>query len=1040
MPGTSPSTVSENNPSQAAVTIPTGLNPDDYMKRKLGNKPGQAIPKPTRKERASQAKGVVPDKSSAPAITPDQYMANRSSAAPAAAPAAVSATPSTAQKVSPPPGIRQEDMDIVTEARNKISAVIGDRDPSILQSFSFSKLPIYDRFQILAIAGEAYAKMQYRKGKEAKTTWDKIKSYYGAFGGGTIDYMNTIMAGITEPKNVGIMSGGTTAAMLGVPYAGAAVGAYYFLTGAARLPGDAREAIKDPSYDNIKAVFMSGLQTAGTAGGLAEGTFDVKMGKGGIEGRGLTEKFMQGQAKTTPAYTEELIKKADERYTKSFNQVTDNYKAKVEDIKRKYAEDVGAREKAQAEADAEYVKHLADEGEKYGRELAQVEHAREGEAMVEMHRRKLQLQERELVGSTLSNVKNTGELIGKDFDQRWDQSREIAGKDWRSDPVATKELIEEARSSLHGVPADLALFNQIMQELEATHDAGGDVVSTAGGEPLKAQDWGGMRDQFSALGKAMYGRELSGNVYNALKLVRDGYRPGENANAPNVVQDPRSFDAQLTRRMESKGAGPLYKQLKSDYSRYMSDWHDTRNIPGGNGPRSPLARLYLSEDPASAIRHLTGNFTDRLIEQFGRYSKFGAAPSVIQTFRDNNFELTHLPKPKYTPLPEKPAALPGTTKVAPERAGKDVAPVELPDKALSEAERRYKRNLHRLESVKIYKLGKAFREGDYSTMLDLLKEAKEARAKAAADRITTIGRHDAIMASLFATGMYGAGLLQNGHLGYALLYVPFRAGEMAMINSRWAGSIMSRVGPKDIEAINKMYEKDPSMKPEGQKVITDVLLGMARKGEAIALKTFSTFLTPEQVESIRNELVSRDMKAKAGEKFGPGQAGGTGEPPTTPPTAGGPTVPPNTPAPPASPAPAGAVMSYGPESEMEMERHRGPGQAPTATDESSLKSAVEKGGGIFRGIQEGVPESGIQKQVLFNSPKTGSTLSLPIDEATPENIRRKIAEHEAKYKTNQGAEGAPRGSLPRDEASIEPGSVGYRGPGILDDLNRIRSS
>jgi len=54
------------------------------------------------------------------------------------------------------------------------------------------------------------------------------------------------------------------------------------------------------------------------------------------------------------------------------------------------------------------------------------------------------------------------------------------------------------------------------------------------------------------------------------------------------------------------------------------------------------------------------------------------------------------------------------------------------------------------------------------------------------------------------------------------------------------------------------------------------------------------------------------------------------------------------------------------------------------------KLAVEQGGGIWKGIQE-------PNLVLFNSPKTGTTLALKTTEVTPELVRSKIQRSDAQF-------------------------------------------
>jgi hypothetical protein len=63
--------------------------------------------------------------------------------------------------------------------------------------------------------------------------------------------------------------------------------------------------------------------------------------------------------------------------------------------------------------------------------------------------------------------------------------------------------------------------------------------------------------------------------------------------------------------------------------------------------------------------------------------------------------------------------------------------------------------------------------------------------------------------------------------------------------------------------------------------------------------------------------------------------------------------------------------------------------------EASARACVKEGGGIWVGIQE--EEGMLYDLVLFNSPKTGSTLALKSTEITPEEVRRHIKNSNAKF-------------------------------------------
>jgi len=61
-----------------------------------------------------------------------------------------------------------------------------------------------------------------------------------------------------------------------------------------------------------------------------------------------------------------------------------------------------------------------------------------------------------------------------------------------------------------------------------------------------------------------------------------------------------------------------------------------------------------------------------------------------------------------------------------------------------------------------------------------------------------------------------------------------------------------------------------------------------------------------------------------------------------------------------------------------------------------MKAMVEKGGGIYCGVQSaGVP--GQEDLILFDSPRTRSTLAVELSRLTPAAVARRIAESDAEF-------------------------------------------
>jgi hypothetical protein len=62
-----------------------------------------------------------------------------------------------------------------------------------------------------------------------------------------------------------------------------------------------------------------------------------------------------------------------------------------------------------------------------------------------------------------------------------------------------------------------------------------------------------------------------------------------------------------------------------------------------------------------------------------------------------------------------------------------------------------------------------------------------------------------------------------------------------------------------------------------------------------------------------------------------------------------------------------------------------------------VQAIVEKGGGVYCGIQHAVSGPDL---VLFNSPRTGSTLAVELSHLTPAAVARRIAESDAEFDVN----------------------------------------
>lgn len=227
------------------------------------------------------------------------------------------------------------------------------------------------------------------------------------------------------------------------------------------------------------------------------------------------------------------------------------------------------------------------------------------------------------------NVDSTFNRVNSSLNSRWDALRDKVGANTPLNSVKIAEAIDQGRQMLQGAPADLKVFNDLMRQMETA-----DTVDTPeGGTPaLRPLGWQEGRTHYSALGDKLYSGELPGNVARAIKLVRD------------------STDSELHRVAQSKGQGPAYTQLKSDWHNFMQDWKDMGSLATGG---SPLARVRAAKDSGFVSQAALGKAGERMAETLGKYSSFGGNAGAIARLRALSEKAKAIPRVKVPAAPGK---------------------------------------------------------------------------------------------------------------------------------------------------------------------------------------------------------------------------------------------------------------------------------------------------------------------------------------------------------------------------------------------------
>src|SRR5579872_6906802 len=298
-----------------------------------------------------------------------------------------------------------------------------------------------------------------------------------------------------------------------------------------------------------------------------------------------------------------------------------------------------ATEKVQTCNEAELARHAeaqakrTEQGKQWVKETHEARESAREKAKVEGRKEALAKQQKGYANLIRENVKSAHTKARSALDTRWGQLREKVGTEHPVSPQGIYDAVEKSRAMLAGVPSDLKIFNDIFKEITEPNTS----HETAEGTKPAVREYipfDSARTQYSAVGEKAYAAE--GNLRRALFNVYNAY------------------DEALAKTATDAGAGKQYSALKSDWSKYMHDWHDMSSESTGG---SPLARVYRAVDNPVVTAHAMSKFGDRLIETLGRYDKYGAKPDLVSKLRSSVKESAALPKVKVLKAPEKPSPL-----------------------------------------------------------------------------------------------------------------------------------------------------------------------------------------------------------------------------------------------------------------------------------------------------------------------------------------------------------------------------------------------
>jgi len=406
------------------------------------------------------------------------------------------------------------------------------------------------------------------------------------------------------------------------------------------------EKPKEALHDAAVGTLFTGAAEGATAGVLkaTEKVAGSKLVKEVLKSKvtQLEEKHAAEAAQIKADYDKELAAHQEEvsKIQKVNEQKMAEHQERLNRIEQRYQKKVAEHQAKVQEADLEYKKRVEEHKQKvadvkrdYAQKLAQHEKATKDVSVKQSQaqaKQGLALEhQNEMAGLVKENLELTKEKINKELGAEFDAVNDAVQK--RNPTVKVANAEREARGHLYN-PDSVAAFNNIMENVSGK---------------LKMTDFGILRKAYSNLNEILYGnRELPPDLYQAVKVVRD------------------SLGKDLQAAANKVGLGGKYSKVMADYGDFKDVWDDTSAIAKGG---SPIRKVLDAKDPAYVIDQFKGKAGDRLVDDIGKYAKYGGDKALagqlkgfiekVESFPSTAPELPKAPsRPSFPKEPERGAA------------------------------------------------------------------------------------------------------------------------------------------------------------------------------------------------------------------------------------------------------------------------------------------------------------------------------------------------------------------------------------------------
>lgn len=438
-------------------------------------------------------------------------------------------------------------------------------------------------------------------------------------------------------------------------------GAYYGTQAVAALtginqPSSVKKAIDEPSPENVQASLLQGLQVAMSgAGAGSKGSGSL------IEAAKNVPEATRRSAQNTFNIGPRLTAKATAEAGKLNTEAQATFQERLTNVQRAQ----GNLRRGDIQA---YQSKVAEIQRQNAAEAA--EHAQTSKVLSDLNEaRKAQVAERTQL---VNDITINGEALATNLKELEKRVRGEGGAKFEAvnkavgttpaDAAPINAAVRHAEKNiLKGSPENIKIFKSILDdtrppEASAIQTNMGmltpdhplyqqlmerGVIEAPTMEPIRFSD---LQGYYTELGTRIRTHDLPGDVYHALKYVRD-----------------QGIGAQMQAMADTAGVGKDLTAARAFWREYSDVFHDMRAISQGG---SPVARSFRAIDPDYAVSPFVGKAGLRALQQLEKYD-----PSLAQVAKETIAKYNQvkvLPKTvteKVLPTAPIPKELPSVAKI-----------------------------------------------------------------------------------------------------------------------------------------------------------------------------------------------------------------------------------------------------------------------------------------------------------------------------------------------------------------------------------------